>query len=71
MEGIVSTIDDETIEVQAGSMRVRVQKDDVQRFSEKPEKMKIKQRRPAVPKTILPSVLAQTASPGIEIDLRG
>ncbi len=71
VEGIISAIDGETIEVQAGSLRVRVNKDDVQRLAEKSEEIEDKnkkspgyQKRPA-------AVAAQTVSPGIEVDLRG
>jgi len=71
VEGIISAIDVETIEVQAGSLRVRVNKDDVQRLAEKSEEIEDKnkkspgyQKRPA-------AAAAQTVSPGIEVDLRG
>jgi DNA mismatch repair protein MutS2 len=71
MEGTISAIDDETIEVQAGNLRVRVQKDDVQRLAEKSEEKDGKTKKSGDSQNRSTPVLAQTVSPGIEIDLRG
>ena len=71
LEGIISAIDEETIEVQAGSLRVRVQKDDVQRYADKSEGVEEKKPKPAATQKRVAAVVAQQVSPGIEIDLRG
>jgi len=75
-EGILSSIDGEEAEVQAGSLRLRVQLEELKKKSDEPPAISVKasgKKRSAEPQSSgtsrHSSILA--ASPGMELDLRG
>ena len=68
-EGVVSSVDDEDLEIQIGALRVRVKSYEVERKLQTPEES------PAIPQPF-PALSGSTAlpginSPGLELDLRG
>ncbi len=73
MEGVITTIDKEEAEVQAGALRMRARLEDLQRLNEPHEPAPM----PAAPvkkKTVKEDSTPRTPfqpSPGIELDLRG
>ena len=75
-EGVISSIDGEEAEVQAGTLRMRVQLDELKRKSEEEpsavsDQPSARKRQPG-PQSVVErqsSILA--ASPGMELDLRG
>ena len=75
-EGVISSIDGEEAEVQAGTLRMRVQLDELKRKSEEEpsavsDQRSARKRQPG-PQSVVErqsSILA--ASPGMELDLRG
>jgi len=68
-EGVVSSVDDEDLEIQIGALRVRAKSYEVERRLQTPEESPvIPQPAPAPPgNTALPGI----NSPGLELDLRG
>lgn len=66
-EGIVTSANDEEIEVQVGMLRMRLKPQEVQRKAAPDFSAPKEELRPTVGKTQLPSV----ASPGMELDMRG
>jgi len=66
-EGIVTSANDEEIEVQVGMLRMRLKPQEVQRKAAPDFSATKEEPRPTVGKTQLPSV----ASPGMELDMRG
>jgi DNA mismatch repair protein MutS2 len=72
MDGIITSIGEEDVEVQAGALRARVRLEDLQhpgRTEEMVEEPKSKSRRPAI--IAEGSVTPFYPSPGMELDLRG
>ncbi|MEN6554883.1 MAG: endonuclease MutS2 [Anaerolineaceae bacterium] len=66
-EGVISSANDDEIEVQVGMLRMRLKPQEVERKAAPDLSAPAEASNPAVGKTQLPSV----ASPGMELDLRG
>ena len=66
-EGVVTSANDDEIEVQVGMLRMRLKPQEVERKTAPDFSAPVEAPKPAAGKTQLPSV----ASPGIELDLRG
>ncbi|MHB8088182.1 MAG: endonuclease MutS2 [Anaerolineaceae bacterium] len=74
MEGVITSIGENDMEVQIGSLRVRAKMNDVMAPSAEEEKVEIaapKKARGKVESTSTPAASPFRPSPGMEIDLRG
>ena len=66
-EGVVTSANDDEIEVQVGMLRMRLKPQEVERKTAPDFSAPVEAPKPTAGKTQLPSV----ASPGMELDLRG
>ena len=70
MNGVITSVGQEEVEVQAGALRVRARREDLQLVNRSGEPLSEDARRPAL-HTHLGRVSLVHPSPGMEIDLRG
>ena len=66
-EGVITALDGEEVEVQAGVLRMRLRPEEITRRVQTDEEALEEPAKPVVGRTQLPEV----ASPGMELDLRG
>ena len=66
-EGVITALDGDEVEVQAGVLRMRLRPDEITRRTQAEEEMPEEPVKPVIGRTQLPEV----ASPGMELDLRG
>jgi DNA mismatch repair protein MutS2 len=66
-EGVITALDGDEVEVQAGVLRMRLHPEEITRRTQAEEEMPEEPVKPVIGRTQLPDV----ASPGIELDLRG
>ncbi|MBN2388648.1 MAG: endonuclease MutS2 [Anaerolineales bacterium] len=72
-QGLITALDEDQAEVQAGALRMRVKLEDLRRKADEqePEEQKTKRQKDATPVHGGPSSVNLAASPGMELDLRG
>ena len=74
MNGVITAVNDDDIEIQAGALRMRAKIDDLQRINKSGELKEEEEEKVVKKKTTVShsgSITAIHPSPGIELDLRG